>query len=251
MTKFFSLLMLVCLIQMANAQEWNSNGDNTTTGNVTSSGNYVVGNNGYNNAPFKVDNNYNYTFGSARLGHFTSSNSSTGVFNFISVGKNSESPGNSMTIGFTYAGDNSSDNTAGIGFWGNDNVIKIKRNNSTEFKGGISTNGNALINGNLWAKEIRVETENPWPDFVFEDSYYLLPLEKVQQFISENGHLKDIPDASEISEEGVNLGEMNTKLLQKVEELTLYMIDLNKRVKLLENENEKLKKENSVLSIKK
>jgi hypothetical protein len=65
MTKIFSLLMVVCLIQMTNAQ-WNSNGNNTTTGSVTSSGNYVVGNNSFY-APFKVDNNCSYTH-SVRLG---------------------------------------------------------------------------------------------------------------------------------------------------------------------------------------
>ena len=95
------------------------------------------------------------------------------------------------------------------------------------------------VNGQIRAKEIKVETG--WADFVFKKDYYLPPLTEVESFIRENGHLKDIPSAEEVEKNGVMLGEMNSKLLQKIEELTLYMIEFNKELTRLKEENEELK----------
>lgn len=97
------------------------------------------------------------------------------------------------------------------------------------------------VNGNIRAKEVKVETS--WADFVFEKGYNLPSLEEVEAHIKEKGHLKDIPSAAEVSENGIQLGEMNSKLLQKIEELTLYMIDLNKDLQDLKKENETLKRQ--------
>lgn len=88
------------------------------------------------------------------------------------------------------------------------------------------------VNGNIRAKEIIVESG--WSDYVFEPGYFLAPLEEVEQFILLNGHLKDIPTQKQVSEEGIGLAEMNTLLLRKIEELTLYLIDADKRIKELE-----------------
>lgn len=95
------------------------------------------------------------------------------------------------------------------------------------------------VNGNVRAKEIKVETG--WSDFVFEKDYDLPTLEEVEEHIQEKGHLKDIPSAEEVAENGILLGEMDSKLLQKIEELTLYTIAQEKRIKNLEKENETLK----------
>ena len=94
------------------------------------------------------------------------------------------------------------------------------------------------VNGNIKAKEIRVETG--WSDFVFESDYNLPTLKEVENHIKENGHLQDIPSAEEVAEHGIFLGEMDSKLLQKIEELTLYTIDQEKRIENLESKNEKL-----------
>ncbi|AUP79696.1 hypothetical protein [Flavivirga eckloniae] len=94
------------------------------------------------------------------------------------------------------------------------------------------------VNGNIKAKEIRVETG--WSDFVFEDSYNLPSLKEVESHIKEKGHLKDIPSAEEVAKHGIFLGKMDSKLLQKIEELTLYTIDQEKRIENLESKNEKL-----------
>lgn len=95
------------------------------------------------------------------------------------------------------------------------------------------------VNGNVRAKEVRVETG--WSDFVFEKDYGLPSLEEVEEHIKNKGHLKDIPSAEEVAENGILLGEMDSKLLQKIEELTLYTIAQEKRIKHLEKENETLK----------
>lgn len=87
------------------------------------------------------------------------------------------------------------------------------------------------VDGRIRAEGVKVY--NSWADFVFEDSYDLPTLKEVEAYIAANGHLKDIPSAATVAEEGIDLGEMNKLLLQKVEELTLYVIDLNKQVELL------------------
>jgi hypothetical protein len=81
-----------------------------------------------------------------------------------------------------------------------------------------------------------------WPDYVFEDDYNLLSVEEVEQHINEKGHLPNIPSAKEVEEKGsFSLGEMNKKLLEKVEELMLYTIQQEKRIKALEEELKKSK----------
>jgi hypothetical protein len=93
----------------------------------------------------------------------------------------------------------------------------------------------------LYAKEINVSSSS-WADFVFEDTYRLRSLSELEEFIQANGHLPDIPSEKEVISEGVNLAEMNKLLLQKVEELTLYLINQNKKFELQEAENRELKK---------
>lgn len=95
---------------------------------------------------------------------------------------------------------------------------------TTNFPAGFSLS----VNGKIRAKEVVVEAG--WSDFVFEDNYPLKRLEDVEAFIKENKHLPDIPSEQDIQENGVSLGEINSKLLQKIEELTLYIIDQNKRL---------------------
>ena len=91
------------------------------------------------------------------------------------------------------------------------------------------------VNGKIKTKEIIV-TETGWSDYVFEDGYPLLSLEQVEQHIKANKHLPDIPSAQEVKEKGLSVGEMQTKLLQKIEELTLYIIQQQERIKKLEEE---------------
>ncbi|WP_342155089.1 hypothetical protein [Joostella sp. CR20] len=97
--------------------------------------------------------------------------------------------------------------------------------------------GNLGIKGRFVAKEVKVDVDG-WSDFVFENDYNLPTLDEVERHIQEKGHLQDIPSAKEVKENGILLGEMDSKLLQKIEELTLYVIEQNKRIKKLEAELE-------------
>ena len=90
------------------------------------------------------------------------------------------------------------------------------------------------VNGNVGAEEVEVRTDY-WADFVFDADYNLKPLSNVRKYISENGHLPDVPSAKEAISQPVNLGDMDILLLQKVEELTLYAIDHDDRIKELED----------------
>ncbi|WP_337042037.1 hypothetical protein [Emticicia sp. 17c] len=82
-----------------------------------------------------------------------------------------------------------------------------------------------------------------WADYVFEPSYQLLPLEKVESFVKENKHLPNVPSAEEMSKNGLDVTQTSAKLMEKIEELTLYMIEMNKEIKALKAENANLKKE--------
>ena len=87
------------------------------------------------------------------------------------------------------------------------------------------------VNGNIHATEVVVDVNIP-ADYVFNSNYKLMPLHEVEKYVNTNNHLPEIPSASEIKKSGLNMGEMQNKLLQKVEELTLYMIDQQKTINL-------------------
>jgi len=101
--------------------------------------------------------------------------------------------------------------------------------------GTTTPNTKLAVNGNIRAKEIKVETAN-WPDYVFAEDYELRSLEDTEKYIRENGHLPEVPKAEEVESEGQSLGEMNKILLKKMEEMTLYMIEQEKRIKALERD---------------
>jgi hypothetical protein len=88
------------------------------------------------------------------------------------------------------------------------------------------------VDGSIEAKEVKI-TSAPGADFVFDEDYYLRDLQEVESFIKENKHLPEIPSATEMEASGVNLAEMNKLLLMKVEELTLYMIELRNEINTL------------------
>ena len=93
------------------------------------------------------------------------------------------------------------------------------------------------VNGTIRCKEVLVEA-TPWPDYVFAKDYKLKSINEVDTYIKANNHLPDMPAASEIEQNGVKLSELNTKLLQKVEELTLYIIQLKKEVDEMKKKGE-------------
>jgi len=121
------------------------------------------------------------------------------------------------------------------------NVLTLNYNN--DFSGGTKIGNtflvkgdNAALQGKFEAKEIKV-TLTPTADFVFEENYDLPKLEEVEKHIKEKKHLPEIASAKEMEQEGVNVGEFQIKLLQKIEELTLYTIEQNKKIKELSLHN--------------
>jgi hypothetical protein len=90
-----------------------------------------------------------------------------------------------------------------------------------------SPDSKLAVNGTIHTKEVRVDLIG-WPDYVFEPTYNLKPLAEIETYIKENKHLPEVPTAKEMEKNGVQLGEMNMLLLKKVEELTLYVIELKK-----------------------
>ncbi|URM35532.1 hypothetical protein [Flavobacterium anhuiense] len=108
---------------------------------------------------------------------------------------------------------------------------------------GVTLPKNKLdVNGTIHSKEVKVDMTG-WSDFVFKKEYNLPTLEEVEKHIAEKGHLENIPSEEEVLKNGINLGEMNSKLLQKIEELTLYLIEQEKKSNLQLLEIEKSKKE--------
>lgn len=85
------------------------------------------------------------------------------------------------------------------------------------------------VNGNIRAKEVKVEATG-WPDFVFQKDYKISSLADLDRYIKANKHLPGIPSAQEVKQNGIELGEMNKLLLQKIEELTLHLIEKDKTI---------------------
>ena len=120
-------------------------------------------------------------------------------------------------------------------------IIALKATQNGDIGIGTPTpNAKLAVNGNIRAKEIKVENNN-WPDYVFIKDYQLPTLQETEKHIKEKGHLPGIPSAAEVKTNGIDLGEMNAKLLQKIEELTLHLIEQNKMIKGQQQEIEALK----------
>ena len=135
------------------------------------------------------------------------------------------------------------------------------RNNSSENKFLITSNGNSWLNGgnvgigtsspdatlavkgDIHAEEVRVDLSVPAPDYVFKEDYQLRSLQEVQAYIKTNGHLPNIPSAKEMETHGVELGAMEMKLLEKIEELTLYLFEQQKQYAELEKRTQKLEQQ--------
>lgn len=101
----------------------------------------------------------------------------------------------------------------------------------------IATGYELSVDGDVIAESFVTQNSTSWPDYVFEDNYPLLPISDLEKAIKKNKHLPNVPSATDIEKNGINLGPMTSALLEKVEELTLYIIQLEKRLKALEEKN--------------
>lgn len=174
---------------------------------------------------------------------------STGKISLIS---NSSSLGDIISL---YGDRLGSSNMYGFGIEGNGGVLYSKavegynwyiNSNANQGTSAIMklNNTELTVKGKIRSQEVKVEVING-PDYVFEPGYELPSLTETQEFIQENKHLPEIPSAAEMEEDGVDLGEMNMKLLKKIEELTLHMIEMNEQLMSQKEEIERLKKLNT------
>ena len=158
-------------------------------------------------------------------------------------------------IAIKHGGNNGESSTMGIrvsdikGFeFGRDdfsvNLFTVNNQGKMGIGTDLSSNPNnytLAVNGKIGAKGVQVEnTSTTWPDYVFAEDYDLKSLLEVENFIRENQHLPEIPSADEVAQKGQNLGEMNALLLKKIEELTLYVIELKKENEALKEKTDKI-----------
>lgn len=124
---------------------------------------------------------------------------------------------------------------------GNVNLMMVKADGSIGI-GAVDTKGYKLaVNGSAVFTKVVVKAYNNWPDYVFADTYKLRPISELAQYVAEHRRLPEMPSAQDVADNGQDVGEVNRKLLEKVEELTLYIIQLNKRLDAQQQELSELK----------
>ena len=95
--------------------------------------------------------------------------------------------------------------------------------------GTSSPDAKLTVSGQVHAQEVKVTVNAPGPDYVFEKDYQLTSLEEIKNYIDQNKHLPEVPSAKEMEKNGIQLGEMNMLLLKKIEELTLHLLNQEKK----------------------
>ncbi len=192
----------------------------------------------------KIDNNVFVGYNTGYKSNITLQASGS-VFIGANVGLSGSDVSNKLAI------DNSTTNTPLI--WGDFALDQLKFNGKVGIGNGFgnfpSTAGtvnlsayNLFVNGGILTEEVRVMLKAQWADYVFEEGYNLPNLEEVEMFIKENKHLPNVPSAKEVAENGIELGEIAKIQQEKIEELTLYIIEQNK---LNKEQTEQLKKQQS------
>lgn len=230
----------------------NNNGDTTPPEPTLNTSSATV------SGPFQVNLSFNENINGLTGTDFQITNgaisnlsaSSGASFNFTVTPNNEGNtsislPGNRVTddagnnntasnqLNITYTNNSTPPPPTGSGLWSSteqniyydSGIVGINMNNTQ-----YDAEYRLMVNGDIKARRMKVTPEG-WADFVFEDSYNLMPLKDVEKFIKENKHLPNVPSEKEVLTDGIYVGETNKILLQKIEELTLYIIDLEKRIK--------------------
>lgn len=171
-------------------------------------------------------------------------NSATGPSNGKVLTVNAEgyvylAPDNGGSGGSTAVADN---------FWKSQNGTIVTQNNEKVVIGGgitkLPDGFNLYVKNGILAERVRVAVanSNKWADYVFDKNYQLMPIKDVAKFIAQNKHLPNVPSAEEVAENGIDMAEITSKQMEKIEELTLYLIQANERIEKLEKIVSELKK---------
>jgi hypothetical protein len=116
----------------------------------------------------------------------------------------------------------------------------------SSFTKGFPASYNLYVAGGILTEKVRVavKTSSDWADYVFANDYKLMPLQEVENFVKQNNHLPNVPSAQEVVDQGIDIAKMDAKLLEKIEELTLYIIEQNKKIeaqgKILQEQNARI-----------
>ncbi len=139
-----------------------------------------------------------------------------------------------------------------ISRWGGEFIWRVGSSSGTTEIMKLSANNSNLLrlDGEFRARTVRV-TQNIWADYVFEPNFKLRSLQEVENFINTHKHLPDVPAQKEIKDKGLDVGEMQKIQMQKIEELTLYLIEQSKQIQALQEENKALLKRLETLETKK
>jgi hypothetical protein len=181
------------------------------------------------------------SYGYANAGAYTSTG--YGVYGIASgtatsgarIGVYGVANGSGINYGVYGAAGSGTANWAGY-FGGSTYISELRINTTTQ-----ATGYSLSVNGKIACTEVLVQNLASWPDYVFSKEYNLTSLPELEKQISEENHLPGIPSAKEAAENGVSLGDMQKKLLEKIEELTLHLIDQNKKIESMQAEIETLK----------
>jgi len=118
-----------------------------------------------------------------------------------------------------------------------DRLIAFTETDGNKMVGWMDLNGNKMVwDGTISSKRVVVQT-NVWADYVFKEGYQLKSLEEVKNYIDANGHLPNIPSQKEMIEEGIDISEMNVKMMEKIEELFLHTIEMKEEIEALKEKN--------------
>jgi hypothetical protein len=129
---------------------------------------------------------------------------------------------------------------SGTNYW-TQSGTNISYNSGNVGIGTTNPQAKLAVNGDIFSKKVKV-TQTGWPDYVFYQDHKLRTLAELEKYIQQNKHLPDVSSADKIEKDGLDLGDNQSVLLKKIEELTLYIIDINKKVEKLSEENTQLKK---------